>query len=143
MKIQNLLVICASLALAACAGVAVAESIKAVSETVSGNAIQHKVLTPAQLQTLAKDLGALPQTPLPSSDNVLIAGIIAEGVAHKQATLTDASAVDSINNLLSDITKAHAPTPADGVAWSNLQDVVLGMQAEVNLLAQNPGLVAQ
>lgn len=127
--------------LSACAGVAVAQSIQAVSETVSGNAIQHKVLTPAQLSTLATDLAALPATALPSTDNVLIANIISEAIQKKAADATAASAVDAINNALNAVLAGHAPTAADGVAWANLQDAVLGFKAEVKLLSENPSLV--
>jgi hypothetical protein len=141
MKIKTLIVLLPALLLSACAGIVVAQSIQAVSETVSGAAIQHAVLTPAQLASLARDLGALPNTPLPSADNVLIANFISEAVAKKAADTTTASAVDGINNALNAVVAGRAPTAADGVAWANLQDAVLGMKAEVALLAQNPSLV--
>jgi hypothetical protein len=142
MKNKLIISLCA-LALAGCAGVAVAQGIQAVSETVSGNAIQNKVLTPAQLSTLATDLAALPGTALPSTDNVLIANIISEATQKKAADATAASAVDAINNALNAVLAGHAPTAADGVAWANLQDAVLGMKAEVKLLSENPSLVPQ
>lgn len=141
MKYTHLLVIAGSLVLAACAGVVAAQSIKTVSETVSGNAIQHKALTPSELATLGTDLAALPQTPLPSKDNVLLANIVSEATAQKAADLTAASAVDAINSALTQIANGHAPTMADGVVWANLQDVIQGMQAESKLLAENPSLV--
>ena len=133
----------ASLALVGCAGVVVAQSIQAVSETVSGLAIQHKVITPAQLTTLANDLAALPATPLPSADNVVIANIVSEALQKKAADTTAASAVDALNNALNAVIAGHAPTAADGIAWANLQDVVLGMKAEAKLLVDNPQLVPQ
>jgi hypothetical protein len=141
MKTTTVIILAACAALCGCAGVVVAQSITAVSETVSGNAVQHKAVTPAQLATLATDLGALPGTPLPSTDNVLIANIISEALAKKQADLTASSAVDAINGALNAVIAGHAPTAADGVAWANLQDVVLGMKNEGKLLAANPLLV--
>jgi hypothetical protein len=131
---KNTLVIAAALMLAGCAGIAVAESTKAVAEIAATNAVQNGDLTASQLSTLAADLGSLPQTPLPTSDNKLIAGIITEATKHKAATPTDASVVDALNGVLSDITASHAPTPADGVAWSVLQDAVLGMKKSVVVL---------
>ena len=139
-RITSALLIAAGVLLAGCAGVVAAQTIKAVSETVSGNAIQHKTITASELSQLATDLSALPQTPLPSKDNVLIANIISEATAKKAADLTAASAVDAINNALGQIIQGHAPTVADGIAWANLQDVIQGMQAEVKLLAENPRL---
>jgi len=143
MKIKNTLVASLCALLVGCAGVVVAQSIQAVSETVSGLAIQHKVVTPAQLATLATDLAALPNTPLPSTDNVIIANIIVQAIQHKGADTTAASAVDALNNALNAVIAGHAPTAADGVMWANLQDAVLGMKAEVLLLQQNPQLVPQ
>lgn len=139
-------IILASLALAfvgCVGGIIAAQSVQAVSETVSGNAIQNKLLTPAQLSSLAGDLAALPNTPLPSMDNVLIANFISEAINKKAADTTAASAVDGINNALNAVIAGHAPTAADGIAWANLQDAVLGMKAEGKLLAENPSLVPQ
>ena len=135
MKIKNLLVIAGALVLAGCAGIAVAESIKAVSEIAATNAVQKGSITAAQLATLSTDLAALPQTPLPVADNKLIANIITEAVKHKAATPTDGAVVDALNGVLSDVMASHAPTPADGIAWANLQDAVLGMKKSVTLLA--------
>lgn len=140
MKIQKtlqVLLLLPILLLSACAGIAVAESIKAVSEIAATNAVQTNALTVAQLNTLAADLSALPQTPLPTSDNKLIASIIVQATEHKAATPTDASVVDALNGVLSDVIASHAPTPADGIAWANLQDAVLGMKKSVTLL-QSP-----
>ena len=135
MKINTALILAASLVLVGCAtGIAVAESTKAVAEIAATNAVQKGDLTAVQLSTLAADLGALPQTPLPTSDNKLIAGIVTEAVNHKAATPTDASVVDALNGVLSDVMASHAPTPADGVAWANLQDAVLGMKKAVVVL---------
>lgn len=128
------LIIASTLLLAACAGIAAAESIKAVAEIAATNAVQKGDLTGAQLSTLATDLSALPQIPLPTSDNKLIAGIITEAINHKAATPTDGAVVDALNGVLSDVMASHAPTPADGIAWSNLQDAVLGMKKAVVVL---------
>jgi hypothetical protein len=116
-----------------CAGVAVAESIKGVSEIAAANAMQNKAITVTQLATLSADLGALPAVPLPSSDNVIIASVISEATAHKAATPTDAAAVDALNGVLNDVLASHAPTAADGVAWANLQDAVTGFKKAVTL----------
>jgi hypothetical protein len=137
MNIKNIVSIALGLALAGCAGIAAAESIKAVSEIAATNAVQNGALTVAQLNTLATDLAALPQTPLPTADNKLIANVIVEATKHKAATPTDASVVDALNGVLSDVTASHAPTPADGIAWANLQDAVLGFKKAVTL-AQTP-----
>jgi PBP1b-binding outer membrane lipoprotein LpoB len=126
-----------SLVLAGCAGIAAAESIKAVSEIAATNAVQKGELTVAQLSTLSTDLAALPQTPLPTSDNKLIAGIITEAINHKAATPTDAAVVDALNGVLADVQASRPPTPADGIAWSELQDAVLGFKKSV-VLAGTP-----
>jgi len=135
MKIKTMLVLAGSLVLVGCAGIAAAESIKAVSEIAATNAVQNGDLTAAQLSTLATDLAALPQTPLPTADNKLIAGIITQATKHKAATPTDASVVDALNGVLGDIQGSRPPTPADGIAWANLQDAVLGFKKAGTLLA--------
>jgi hypothetical protein len=135
--ILSVLSIAAAFVVAGCVGIAAAESIKAVSEIAATNAIQNGALTVAQLNTLATDLAALPQTPLPVSDNKLIANVIVEATKHKAATPTDASVVDALNGVLSDITAGQPPTPAMGIAWANLQDAVLGFKKAVTL-AQTP-----
>jgi hypothetical protein len=137
MKIKNIAIIAVSLALSACAGVAVAESIKGVSEIAAANAMQKGAITVAQLSTLSTDLAALPATPLPSADNKIIASVISEALAHKAATPTDAAAVDALNGVLNDVMASHAPTAADGVAWADLQDSVAGFKKAV-ALAQTP-----
>ena len=138
---NKIVLIAACLVLAGCAGVIAAQSITAVSETVSGYAVQHKGITASQLSVLAKDLAALPGTALPSSDNVVIANILSEAAAKKQADLTAASAVDAINTGLTNVLKGRSPTVADGIAWANLQDIIIGMQQETVVLAQNPNLI--
>ena len=137
MKYTKLVSIASCLVLAGCAGVAVAESIKGVSEIAAANALQNGAITVAQLSTLSTDLAALPATPLPQSDNKIIANVITEAIQHKAATPTDAAAVDALNGVLSDVTANHAPTAADGVAWANLQDAVAGFKKAVTL-AQSP-----
>jgi hypothetical protein len=124
-------------AVAGCAGVAVAESIKGVSEIAAANAMQTNAITVAQLSTLDTDLAALPATPLPGADNKIIASVISEALQHKAATPTDAAAVDALNGVLGDVMASHAPTAADGVAWANLQDAVAGFKKAVTL-AQTP-----
>jgi hypothetical protein len=131
MKITTVLILASSFVLAGCAGLAVAEANKSVSEIASVNAVQHGDLTVGQLNTLSIDLAALPQTPLPVSDNKLIANIVTEALLHKAATPTDGAAVDALNGVLSDVQQNRPPTPADGVAWANLQDAVLGMKKAV------------
>jgi len=136
-KIVSVLTLAGSLVLAACAGIVAAESIKAVSEIAATNAVQTGAITVAQLNTLATDLAALPQTPLPVADNKIIASVIVEATKHKAATPTDASVVDALNGVLNDITSGTPPTPATGIAWANLQDAVLGFKKAVTL-AQTP-----
>lgn len=136
-KIVSVLTLAGSLVLAACAGIVAAESIKAVSEIAATNAVQTGAITVAQLNTLATDLAALPQTPLPEADNKIIASVIVEATKHKAATPTDASVVDALNGVLNDITSGTPPTPATGIAWANLQDAVLGFKKAVTL-AQTP-----
>ena len=133
-RLMSVLSIAASLVLVGCVGIAAAESIKAVSEVAATNAVQNKALTVTQLNTLATDLSALPQTPLPVADNKLIADVIVEATKHKAATPTDGAVVDALNGVLADITASHAPTPADGIAWANLQDAVQGFKKAVTLL---------
>lgn len=137
MKIKTMLVLAASFVLVGCAGYVAAESIKAVSEVAATNAVQNGDLTVAQLYTLSTDLSALPQTPLPSADNKLIASIIVEATKHKAATPTDGSVVDALNGVLGDIQGSRPPTPADGIAWANLQDAVQGFKKAVTF-AQTP-----
>ena len=118
-KILSVVGFAGALVLAGCVGMAAAESIKAVSEIAAANAVQNGALTVAQLSTLATDLAALPQTPLPAADNKLIASVIVEATKHKAATPTDAAVVDSLNGVLNDITAGTPPTPATGIAWAN------------------------
>jgi hypothetical protein len=136
-KILSVVSIALGLLAAGCAGVAVAESIKFVSEVASTNAVQNGAITVAQLNTLATDLAALPQTPLPVADNKIIANVITEALKHKAATPTDGAVVDALNGVLTDVAASHAPTPADGIAWANLQDAVLGFKKSVVLLQTN------
>jgi hypothetical protein len=137
MKIKTLSVLAACLVLVGCAGIAVAESIKGVSEIAAANAMQTGGITLAQLSTLTTDLAALPQTPLPQADNKIIANVITQALQHKAATPTDAAAVDALNGVLNDVMASHVPTAADGIAWSNLQDAVAGFKRAVSL-SQSP-----
>ncbi len=139
MNLKNMLVYAVSALLVGCAGVAVAQGITGVSEIVASNCIQKKFITVAQLSSLATDLAAFPKTPLPATDNAVIANLISEAVAHKQADLTAASAVDALNNALSAVQQGSV-TALQGVAWANLQDAVVGFQAAVKNAQANPGL---
>ena len=133
-RILSVASIAGALLLSACVGIAAAESIKAVSEIAATNAVQNHAITIADLTTLSTDLAALPQTPLPVGDNKIIANVVSEALKHKAATPTDGAVVDALNGVLSDVMASHAPTPADGIAWANLQDAVLGMKKAVTLL---------
>lgn len=135
-----ILILAASSLLAGCAGVVVANAITAVSETAAGNALQKKALTLPQLNQLATDLATFPQTPLTPSDNALIASLVKE-LVNQKATLTDASAIDGINNAISALTATGSPTAAEGIMWANLQDVVAGLKAEVKFATANPQLL--
>ena len=139
MNIKKLTVIASGLLLAGCAGVVVAQSITGVAEIVASNCVQKKYITVAQLSTLATDLQAFPKTPLPATDNAVIANLISEAVAHKAADLTAASAVDALNNALSAVQQGSV-TALQGVAWANLQDAVVGFQAAVKNAQANPQL---
>ena len=144
MKTKLLLTLAAGLALAGLsgclAGPAVANAITAASETAAGNALQKKALTLPQLNQLATDLGGLPNTPLTPADNALVASLVAQ-LVNQKATLTSASAIDGVNNAISALTAAGSPTAAEGIAWADLQDVVLGLKAEVKFATANPQLL--
>jgi hypothetical protein len=140
MKIKNLLVISAAALLAGCAGVVVANTITAVSETASAYALQQGSLTVPQLSQLAKDLpGVASGEALSPQDNAALAGVVA-GLLHQKETLTGGSALDAVNNALTAINAAKSPTAAQGLVWANLMDVAAGMSAEVNFVNQNPQL---
>ena len=144
MKTKLLLTLAAGLALAGLsgclAGPAVANAITAASETAAGNALQKKALTLPQLNQRATDLGGLPNTPLTPADNALVASLVAQ-LVNQKATLTSASAIDGVNNAISALTAAGSPTAAEGIAWADLQDVVLGLKAEVKFATANPQLL--
>lgn len=140
MKTKIVLIIAAVLALVGCAGVVVANSITAVSETAAGNALQKKALTLPQLNQLSIDLGNFPGTPLSPYDNALIANLVAE-LVNQKATLTSSSAIDGVNNAIAALTATGSPTAAQGIMWANLQDVVAGLKAEVRFATANPQLL--
>ena len=73
----------------------------------------------------------------------MIANIISRPFRRKRPTRPLPRQVDALNNALNAVIAGHAPTAADGIAWANLQDVVLGMKAEAKLLVDNPQLVPQ
>jgi hypothetical protein len=124
-------------------GVAIATSVTAVSEVAASNCIQKKVITVAQLSTLTADLAKLPATPLPSSDNAVIANVISELLAKKQASLTQESVVDACNNAINSLNAATSasPTALQGILWASLQDVIGGFNAAVKNAQANPQLV--
>lgn len=131
--------------LSACAGVVAAQGITAVSEIAASNALQKKALTVAQLNTLATDLGKLPGTPLPSSDNALIANLVVELLKGKPSDLTEESVIDATNSAINNLNLATSASPSalQGIAWADLQDVVGGLKQAVANAQANPQLVPQ
>jgi hypothetical protein len=131
------------LSFSGCVGQVAASGITIAAETGAGYALQHKTLTVAQLQQLATDLpGVATGKALSPQDNAILAQFVAS-LHGSTADLTQVSLIDGLNTQITALNTNPSPTAFQGVLWSNLQDLVAGLNAEVKVAQSNPALVPQ
>lgn len=126
-----------------CAGMAAAQTITGVAEIAAGKALSDKSISLPDLTKLTADLAAFPQTPFPSADVPIVANLVTHLTQQRAADLKDASLIDAALNALQAFNSATPPTAVQGLAWANLQDVVIGLKQELVLANANPSLIPQ
>ena len=113
------------------------------AEVGASYAIQHKIATVAQLQQLAQDLpGVASGVALTPADNTILAGYVAN-LANAKVALTIVSVFDAVNGDIAKINAGGNPTLIQGAEWSQLKDVVAGINAAIAVAQANPSLIPQ
>jgi len=111
------------------------------AEIGASYAIQNKLATVAQLQTLATDLpGVASGTALSPADNAILAGYVAH-LVNAKVDLTVVSVIDAINGDVAKVNAGASPTLIQGAEWSQLKDIVAGINAAIAVAQANPSLV--